>query len=97
MSAGNGHLVALRTALYHSVPAHVHELRRRVGQLAEDNGQLITYAYQQAMAQKLTVYDQQHNAVWQIIGYAKDQEDAWRWMMFFSGAGRFYDSGQGPL
>ena len=97
MSAENGHLVALSAALYHSVPAHVHELRGRVSQLAEDNSHLMIYAYQQAMAQKLTVYEQQHNAVWQIIGYAKDQHEARRWMMFFIEAGRFYDSRRGPL
>ena len=47
MSAENGKLVALRAALFHSVPAHVHELRRQASKLKDENNELMSLAYSQ--------------------------------------------------
>ena len=83
MSAKNGHLVALRTALFHSVPAHVHELRRRVSQLAADNDELMSYAYSKTKALKISIYQQEHNCAQDLIGYAHDKRSAFQFWQHF--------------
>ena len=97
MSVENGHLVALNSALYHSVPAHVHELRGRASQLATDNDELMSYAYSERKALKLNIYEQRHTSAHNVIAFSNENRGAFRCYLDFHFAGRFDKAPQTKL
>ena len=78
MSAENGKLVALDTALFHSVPAHVHELRRQASQLKDENDELMSYAYSQTRKLKLEIFQRKCLCAENLIAYSHDHHRAWQ-------------------
>ena len=76
MSAENGKLVALRAALFHSVPAHVHELRRQASKLKDENNELMSLAYSQTKKQKVSSWKNQLDCATRLIAGAKNQAAA---------------------
>ena len=78
MSAENGKLVALRAALFHSVPAHVHELRRQASQLKDENDELMSYAYSQTRKLKLEIFQRKCVCAEFLIAYSHDFHRAWQ-------------------
>ena len=85
MSAKNGKLVALRAALLHSVPAHVHELQRQASELEAKKEELLTYFWEKTEELQYNIHWRKYLAARNLITDAHDKDTGFQcWEAFLS-------------
>ena len=85
MSAKNGKLVALRAALLHSVPAHVHELQRQASELEAKKEELMMYHWAKTEELQYNIHWRKYLAAKNLITDAHDKDTGFQcWEAFLS-------------